>query len=249
MISLLIPLRNAVSFLTVLPTFGPRSERSDQIGRALIWFPLVGALIGWIGVEVILFASRWWPSSVAALLGLVAMTVITGGLHLDGFSDAVDGLGAWRDRPATLRIMRDSRIGALGAAALILLLSLKWSLFQQIALRRSEELLIPTAALGRWAMVLSAHTFPYVPGQSGLGRSATDYSSFGSFMGASCIGFGVAYWFLGFPWSVWAVGLAAAAAWVLNQLFLSRLGGITGDTMGAVNEIVEVLILLLVLIR
>ena len=208
------------------------------------WFPLVGVLVGGVGAGVSFLATHGWSHPVASLLGLIAMVVMTGGLHLDGFSDTVDGLAAWRGPKETLRVMRDSRIGTLGAAGLILLLGLKWVLIQTIPIKGLASVLVVACALSRMCLVLSAQTFPYIPGESGLGRFATDHRSPLVLWTALALGMGVAIACVGPFRGLLCVGGATVITWGLNRFFLGRLGGITGDTLGAVNEVIEVSLLL-----
>ena len=240
-------LRDAISFLTIVPFPCPlvNSDPSVRMCRALLWFPVVGAFIGAVGTGMIFLASKWWPSSIAAFLGLAGMVILTGGLHLDGFADSMDGLAAWKNREATLQVMRDSRIGALGAAGLFLLLGLKWALIESIPIRHLAGTLILVCASSRWAMVLSAQLFPYVPGKTGLGRLVTDRRSHPVVWMTSLLAIGIVFLGRGPLLGLLAIAFTGVVIWMLNRLFVRRLGGITGDTLGAVNEVVEVGLLLL----
>ena len=240
-------LQNAISFLTVLPFPCPMvgTRSADQMARSMAWFPLVGALIGAVGAGTLWLISLRWSGAVAALLGLAAMTVLTGGLHLDGFSDTLDGLAAWKGREETLRIMRDSRIGVMGAAGIFFLLGLKWLLLQDLLSRGILSILVAVCTLSRLSMVLSAQAFPYVPGKTGLGRLATDTRSPRSVWMALLLGIVIACFSLGPLEGLLCLAASVAVTWGFNLLCLSRLGGITGDTLGAVNEMVEVSLLLL----
>ena len=245
-------MRDALAFLTVLPFLRPPVDThpAQRMSRALVWFPVVGALVGASAGAVVFWASSRWEYSVAALLGVVVLSAMTGGLHLDGFSDTVDGLAARRSGPTqTLQVMRDSRIGALGCAALFLLLGFKWVLIEAVATHSLVRVLATACSFGRFSLVLSAQSFPYVPGDRGLGRAATDQRSPAAVILALLITAGVGVAGVG-PWNtLLCLGLTAGLVWILNRLFLIRLGGITGDTLGAVNEVVEVSILLALTMR
>lgn len=239
-------LQDAFSFLTILPLGSARLEGEEarrRLGLAMVWFPLVGAAIGAAGGAVAWSALSVWSGGVSVLLGLIAVLLLTGGLHIDGFCDSADGLAAWKGPEETLKIMRDSRIGAIGAAALFLLLALQWSLLESIPSDRLLRVWIAAGAIGRCVIVWSAQSVPYVPGQSGLGRLVTDRKP-ESVAWATVLGAAIALCALG-----WFHGTAAfAAAWgvtcVLNGIFRARLGGITGDTMGAVCVAAETTVLL-----
>ncbi|MBI3322320.1 MAG: adenosylcobinamide-GDP ribazoletransferase [Candidatus Omnitrophica bacterium] len=244
-------LQDAVAFLTVVPFSCPLASGrpAELLGRAMAWFPLVGGLVGAAGAAVILWASGLWPQQVAALLGLGLMALLTGGIHLDGFADTADGFAAWKGREETLRIMQDSRVGSAGASALFLLLGLKWALLSVIPLHAILAAGITAGVLSRLALVLSAQAFPYVPGKSGLGRLVTDRRSPVSVAAAFITALLAALTAQGFLPGLFVLSAAVALAWGFNTLVVRRLGGITGDTLGAVGEIVEVGVLLLLAMR
>ena len=239
--------RDAVSFLTVIPLPCPLAGRdaAQRMGRALTWFPLVGGFVGALGGGIVSWASSCLPLSVSALLGLLGMAVITGGLHLDGFTDAVDGLSVPESREEKLRVMGDSRIGAIGAVGLFIILGLKWALIQEIPADRLVPVLAAACCLGRWAMVVSAHFFPYVPGKSGLGRLVTDSDSTQSLLFASLLSLGLVLACVSHPVkALLLMGVSFGFTFLVDRFFMASLGGITGDTLGAVNEMVEVCLLL-----
>ena len=244
-------LQDAMAFLTVLPFSCPLAggRPAEQMGRAMAWFPLVCALVGALGAGAILWASNLWPQQVTAVLGLALMTAMTGAIHLDGFADTLDGLAAWKGREETLRIMQDSRIGTAGSAGLFLLLGLKWALLSAIPLHAILAAGATAGSLSRLALVLSAQAFPYVPGKSGLGRLVTDRRAPASVAAAFAIALLVTLTCQGLFPGLFALSAAVALAWVANTLIVRRLGGITGDTLGAVGELVETGVLLLLLMR
>ena len=238
--------QGALSFLTVFPS--PCAITSvnaaERMSQALAWFPLVGGLIGGASAAIMRLASSFWSSEVSVLLGVVSLILFTGGLHLDGFADTVDGLAAGRDKEETLRIMQDSRVGALGAAGLFLLLGLKWSVLSSIPTHRWVASLTAACALSRFSLVLAAHYFPYVPGKSGLGRLVTERRSRQALTAASVLAVGISMVSLGPFQACAAVGLTCVATWGFNGFLFRRLGGITGDTLGALSEITETALLL-----
>lgn len=243
---ILPPFQDAVAFLTVIPApcplLGP--DPSQKMGRAMAWFPAVGALIGGLGTGVVSLTDGWWPGSICAAAGLAAMTWITGGLHLDGYADTVDGLAGGRSAAERLEIMRDSRLGTMAAAALVFLLGLKWMAIQTAQLTGLIQGLVAAGALSRWAMVLSARYFSYVPGREGLGRLVAGRKENGPWVAATLTALALSICCFG-PWiGLSALALAAALAWGLNRFFTRQLGGITGDTMGAISECTELAVLL-----
>jgi adenosylcobinamide-GDP ribazoletransferase len=233
----------ALTFLTKLPWpwRGPADEAA--LARSMFWFPWVGAVLGlifwgaWAGLHRVL------PIPAAAALLLTLTVWVTGGLHLDGLADTADGLGGGRTPEEALGIMKDSRVGAFGVISLILGLVLKFSLFLSLATHtRGTSALLLFPIISRWSMVLLAYLSPYARAEGGLGQAMTLGVSPRVLMGASLSAGGLAFLILGAPGLVLGI-IAAALVWLGSLYFQRRLGGITGDILGATNEVVEVLVL------
>ena len=233
----------ALTFLTKLPWpwRGPADETA--LARSMFWFPWVGALLGlifwgaWAGLQKMLPA----PAAAAVLLTLTVW--VTGGLHLDGLADTADGLGGGHTPETALRIMKDSRVGAFGVISLILGLVLKFSLFLSLATQtRGAGVLLLFPVISRWSMVLLAYLSPYARAEGGLGQAMTLGVSPRVLMGASLSAGGLALLILGAPGLVLLIA-AAALVWLGRLYFQRRLGGITGDILGATNEVVEIMVL------
>ncbi len=233
----------ALTFLTKLPWPWRGPADSAALARSLFWFPWVGALLGvgfwgaWAGLQKIL------PAPAAAALLLTFTVWITGGLHLDGLADTADGLGGGRTPADALRIMKDSRVGAFGVISLSLALILKFSLFLSLAAQPGKAtalLLYPV--LSRWGMVLLAYLSPYARAEGGLGQAMTLGVSPRVLAGTSLSAGALAFLILGVPGLV-LFGAAAALVWLESLYFQRRLGGITGDVLGATNEVLEILVL------
>ena len=244
------PVLDALAFLTILPLPCPLAAdgAAERMGRVLAWFPLAGALIGGVGGGVGWLAWRWFGQAIGAWFALAAMALLTGGLHLDGFADMMDGLGCWKDREKTLEVMRDSRIGTIGATALIFLIAVEWSAVRQMAPESWMRALAGLCAVSRFCMVLSAQFFRYVPGRSGMGRLVTDQRAPGAVAFALLLAAGIALACFGLKTAGILLAGAVAVTGCVNLFFLRWLGGVTGDTFGAVNEIVVLSLLLLFLV-
>jgi adenosylcobinamide-GDP ribazoletransferase len=233
----------ALTFLTKLPWPWRGPADGAALARSMFWFPWVGALLGllfwgaWAGLEKVLPA----PAAAALLLSLTVW--VTGGLHLDGLADTADGLGGGSDPETALRIMKDSRVGAFGVISLILALLLKFSLFLSLSeIPEAARGLILYPVLSRWGMVLLAYLSPYARPEGGLGQAMTLGLSPRVLAGAGLSAGALSFLILGLP------GLAlfiatGALVWLGSLYFRHRLGGITGDVLGAANEVVEVLVL------
>ncbi|HMQ30885.1 MAG TPA: adenosylcobinamide-GDP ribazoletransferase [Chloroflexaceae bacterium] len=231
------PLGEAVRFLTIIPTPGlpPMSERG--MVAAIPWFPAAGLLIGAALLPVGWLAGLVWGDLARAALVVVAWGVLTGGLHLDGLSDTFDAVMSWRPRERKLEIMKDSRIGAMGALALAAVLLLKVALLTEAGAAWWQAALL-APALGRWADIYGIYWFP-AAAEGGLGRAFHEQVRRPDFavatLGAALIAALVAG-----PAGLAAMLLVWACAHLLARWWTRDLGGLTGDTYGAMCEIAEV---------
>jgi adenosylcobinamide-GDP ribazoletransferase len=234
------PLRAVVAafaFLTRLPVWaGPL--RDADLGRSVAFFPLVGLVLGLAltGLGYALVGAL--DPLLAAVLLVATLAALTGGLHLDGLADVFDGLGGARgDRGRMLDIMRDSRIGAHGAAALVLLLLAKVLAVGQLLARRDLLALLAFPAVARWAVTPAIVFVPYARPE-GLGRPFKGAAGPRQVAVATAI---VALLVAGVGLRGVLPALAALAAVGLLALWIrARLGGLTGDVYGAAIELAEV---------
>ena len=238
--------RLAGAFLTVFPVARNLETTPERLGRSLAFFPAVGLLIG-LGLVVLNWAlGAFLPRAVLDCLLILILIAATGALHLDGIADLLDGLAGGKDREGILRIMKDSRVGAMGAVGLIMVLLLKYlSLYNVPEEFKSAALLFMPCA-GRWVQVVLASFCRYIRPEGGTGGAFVDHAGEREFLIgtvtlllAGLVLFGLKGIFL-----VFLIGLSAM---VLIRFFEARLGGVTGDVLGAATEAVEVLTLLLVL--
>ena len=155
--------------LTILPLPGrPASGITvATFGASLYWFPVVGFILGAGLVIIDYFSEGFFPPVVSNMVLLVLYVLVTGGLHLDGWTDTVDALAGGRDAEHRLAILRDSRIGALGAAGLVLLLGLRYAGLLTLPVEIREGMLLCVPAVGRWAMVIGSFGVIY-PRSEGL---------------------------------------------------------------------------------
>ncbi|MDA8065366.1 MAG: adenosylcobinamide-GDP ribazoletransferase [Thermaerobacter sp.] len=225
----------AFGLLTRLPL--PRVAAADPAGSAA-FFPWVGLVVGALGAAAWYLLYRPLGAWLAGAAVLVVGVLVTGGLHQDGFLDTADGLASGRPAAAALRIMRDSRAGGLGVVYLGLLLLLKFSLLSGTAFPDGWRDLVLFPAAGRAAMALAAWRAVY-PREQGLGGTVVGRVRPGEL--AAAVSFlAAAAWLLagwrGEVAALAALAVAGAGRWWLTR----RLGGLTGDTLGAVNEVAEV---------
>jgi len=232
----------AVQFLTVIPL--RRDVTPKELGYSLLYFPIVGLGIGAALFGLDRLFVLFLPTALGSALLIVALVLLTGANHLDGFIDSCDGIVAGRSPQERLTIMRDSRVGGFGVVGVLCLLLVKYIslLFLPGAWRMTALLLMPT--LGRWAMVYAITAYPSAR-REGLGQAYKGHANWWRLVIATLITIAVSVVLLEL------LGLALLAAiWlilVIMAAFLKkRLGGLTGDTYGAINEVIEVCALILV---
>jgi len=233
-------LRLAIGFLTVLP-FAP--SHSGPMGPARAYFPLVGLGLGGILAGLDLAARQVLPLPAVGALLVAAMLALTRAIHTEGFLDTCDGVLGGRDRAARLEILRDSRVGAFAVVGGACLVLLKWTLLLGIPEAERTSLLVLFPCLSRWGMVVTMGVFPYARTQ-GLGtafQAGANWRQLVIALGTAVL----AAWLLLGSAGLVLFGGATAAALVLGWWFQRLLGGMTGDTYGATNEVGEVVVLLL----
>jgi len=237
----------AISFLTRLPV-GNVSCTAIDVGRASRWFPLAGALLGAIYIGAWKVLTPVFPALVVAVLIAIVDAVLTGALHLDGLADTADGFGAGRTRDDVLRIMRDHAVGSYGASALVLAMALKIAAVNTaIAEARAMPALLLAPVWGRWSSVFSAAIAGYArPKEDDSPRSV---GSPGRFVGRTeLIVASATAAIAAAALRSWRGAIASAIAVIIATGWTiacrRRLGGITGDTLGAGIVMVECAVLL-----
>jgi adenosylcobinamide-GDP ribazoletransferase len=227
-----------VQYFTRLPVPGFVGHDPARLEDTARYFPLVGILVGAIGAAVLVAATRLWTPPIAVALSLIAAILVTGAFHEDGLADLADGLGGSRDRSGALAIMKDSRIGVFGACALILSLLLKYVTLGSLPTRTAALALIAAHAVSRMGTVLIMVTLPYV-------REVTDSRS-APFIGrvstlSLVIGSGTVVLTLVPLRLAGLVGGTAVGLVILvwRRYLARRLGGYTGDCLGAAQQIGE----------
>lgn len=228
----------AVRFLTVLPLGG--GEGAFEPPKMLPYFPLVGLAIGAL-LALLDRAALWiWPRPVAALVDLGFLIWVTGALHLDGLGDTADGLYGNRPRDKALAIMKDSRMGAMGVVAIFFALAVKWGALSAIDTGR-QWVLISVPALARGAQVLGMRYLPYGR-PDGLGQGFCAEPVTVRMLATLLIPMGLLL-LLGVR-GLSLLMLYAGVNFTMILFYKKRMGGITGDMLGALNEVCEAVLFL-----
>ncbi len=237
----------AFRFLTRLPVPGPET-RMEDLAPAVGWFPLVGATVGFLTAGAYWAGRHLWTAPVAAVVAIAIGLLLTGGFHEDGLTDATDGLGGGWTKERVLEIMKDSRIGAYGAMALWCLLALRWVALAELD-DRALVVLPLVMVWGRWSVSVILQVLP--PIGQGLAKEVHGPGAWRALLHASVL-LALAHaaaWKLGVPGLGRMAGAAAGALAFWIVYLRHRLGGHSGDLLGAGTQIVESAILLAFLAR
>jgi adenosylcobinamide-GDP ribazoletransferase len=245
----------AIRFLTIIPLISfPPSDNTNQneealaenLANSMAFFPLVGMLMG---VLLVLLRRLFYYLPVSSLVGdtlvLIFWIWLSGGLHLDGFADSVDGFLGGHNKEEILKIMKDSSTGAKGVVALVSLLLLKFVLLVEMPLLLKDAALFFTPTIGRWSMVIAAFLGKPARLKDSMGKLFMDYISWREVIFAS-----LTMVVIGIPlfrlYLIPLVIIEVVIVLLILKYSQKRIGGISGDILGAINEIVEVFCLLVI---
>jgi adenosylcobinamide-GDP ribazoletransferase len=229
---------SAVQFLTRLPV--PAAEfRADDLPRALAFFPLVGLLLAAGGLLVRFLLAPRVGNGIVVLGVLLYLVLLTGGLHEDALADAADGFGGGWNKEQVLAIMRDSRIGSYGAIAIVFSLLGRFVLLTELPPTKFVAYFAASLVLSRWTpLPLSFFLLP-ARADSGQGSRVAGKVSWFSLLFGTLVALGIAAFFLHAA-LLWAGSTAIAIAAVTGLYYQKRLGGITGDCLGATVQLTEI---------
>jgi len=241
------PFLFAWQFLTAVPLSRNHHDPApSELAGSMAWYPFVGMLLGGLLAVTDLLLVRWLSHEVTAALVILLLVAMTRGLHQDGLADTLDGLAGGRTPVDRLTIMRDPRIGAIGATGLFLSLILRYAAVSTLpdAVRFPALLCMP--AVGRWAMVTGAYRTSYARAEGGLAAPFLAHLSARHITGATVLVGCLLVWAIGVVPAMAVLAIGGALSRLMTQFCRHVFGGITGDTLGATNELVEVCFLLLV---
>ncbi len=232
-------------FLTAIPiSRRHHAPTAHELAASMAWYSTVGLLIGGLVVLADVGLRAWVAAEVGNALLIVLLVLLTRGLHQDGLADTVDGLAGGRTVEDRLRIMRDPRVGAFGATALFLSLLLRYAGLLALPSPMRLPVLLCMPALGRWAMVSLAWASPSARRDGGLAASFLTHLSWQHVTLSSLVLAVALTMALGEGAAAATMGVAIVLLVLIRQRCLTLLGGITGDVLGATNEVVEILFLL-----
>ncbi len=237
----------ALQLLTVFRLPVNTMVDSESLANSMAWFPVVGLLIGLVLAGIWYFLSPFLHPLFVSLLVVVSLTVITRGLHLDGLSDTIDGLGGGYTREKRLEIMKDSHIGAFGVIAIVFAILFKVIAIYEIPQNVRLSVLIFFPILSRFVMVLVAWKCPYARREGGLGQDYVDLLKTRTLIIAFITTLLLGLLILSYTGLILAI-IIMGVAFGFSVFFNKTLGGVTGDVLGATNEVCEILALSLSLV-
>ncbi len=232
-----MPFLVAIHLLTIVPVKHRRRYSPAEMGRSLAFFPIVGALIGLLLWGLDLLLTLFLPVMLVNVLLFATLAIVTGALHLDGFIDTCDGLAARGSRSEKLEAMKDSGVGAVGVVAVCFMLLAQIASFATLPDEVRVSALIAMPLLSRWTMACVVWTFPPAR-KEGLGWAVRQQAGWKGVLIAVIITLGISWVVVGW-WGILLVGGLSIIALVLGQYFSATFGGLSGDTYGAVNEVIQ----------
>lgn len=232
----------AFRLLTILPVPGREPERMSS---ALPWFPLVGLSIGGImwAIPAAFHALHpaGWTQGIS-LITVAAGVILTGGLHLDGLADWADSLGCTHDREKMLAVMKDSRTGSFGVIGLILILAGKWAAASALVANAACAPLIIAAVVSRTMTVYLCVCHAYARPEGGTGRDIVEGGRVWHLIAALALSMGIVFT-LGGPAGLLYIAAGFPVGFSLGRWSVKKLGGVTGDILGAGVELTETAVL------
>lgn len=234
----------ALKFLTIFPVPIKKDIIDKDLGQSLPYFPLIGLILGAILLLLYHILAFILPAQVIFVLLIIAMAVMTGAHHIDGLMDTFDGMVIGKTLNQRIAIMGDSKVGSFGITAVVLLFLLKFICLNSTSIMLPALLLMP--ALSRWLMVSAIFICPAAKTE-GMGFTFKKESTWQKFLIATLVSLAACLILL-----QWKGLILIVLLWLIMSgitlIFKTRFGGLTGDTYGAINEIAEVLVLILIII-
>lgn len=246
-------IRNFITALQFLTVFRVRKDRDmdeNDLARSMAYFPFVGFFIGVILVYADKALAAFLPDTIANVFLLLLSVLITRALHMDGLADSIDGIMGGRDHQSRLAIMKDSRIGSAGALGIFFVLLVKYVCLNNLFSDHKTAALLTAPAFSRWSQMLVMFHADYGR-EEGIGRAFVGHVRLGGLIAASVITIvlsGFVIYQYDVETAVLAAGIPTAVGLVTvlwRWYVVRKVGGVTGDAVGAVSEMNEALTLLL----
>lgn len=232
----------AMQFLTRLPAPRNLAATEDQLGKSSRFFPLVGVLVGGAAALVFWSTRKFLPHSAAALCAVAFASFLTNGFHEDGLADSFDGFGGGWTRERTLEIMRDSRLGSYGVLSLVFLILGKFSFLSALPPNQVWRSMIVAHVASRWTVLPLCIWLPYARREGQGGLVAQRIGKIELLIGTATLL--AVSGLLSWPRALASLAGVALVVFLTGRYYRSRLGGVTGDCLGASNQIAETVVYL-----
>jgi len=230
----------ALRFFTRLPVPAWVGHSAEQLNHAARWFPAIGLIVGGCGAAVTLAALQLWPVQIAVLLGMVATLLVTGAFHEDGLADSIDGFGGGWTKAQVLAIMKDSRIGSYGAIGIGMALLAKFQLLAVLPAPTLWIALIAGHAVSRLASTTLICALDYTrDDDTSKSKPLATRMGKGELAMAAVCGLVPCLWLPTLQTAV-ALALVALVTILAARYFVRRIGGYTGDCLGATQQLTEI---------
>ncbi|VAX34991.1 Cobalamin synthase [hydrothermal vent metagenome] len=232
----------AVSFLTIIPIPKKFFQKKYSLASALVYFPLVGFFLSLFILFLVSILETVFPERLVNFLLVLLPIIFTAGLHLDAVADFFDGFFQGKNKEDILRIMKDSHIGVWGVTGIIFCILLKWELLMIVPVKKTAYILALT--LARWSHVFLSYSCPCARPEGGLGKLIAGKVEIQIFIRASLLTLLVCL-LLGMK-GILIYGGVMVFVWLMSKVYKYKLGGITGDILGATGEMVEIMVFVMV---
>lgn len=235
---------SSILYFTRLPLPFKVEYRKEYQQLSLSWFPLIGWMVGGLSALVFYLSMMVLPQSVSVLIALGAGVLITGAFHEDGFADICDAFGGGYTKEQRLTIMKDSRVGAYALIGVVLFMGLKIALLIELEAFFIPLILIAAHSVSRWSSLVVAMFWPYArPTGESKSRDVNRALSYGRFLWAFLLGV-IPLLLFGSWWVFLSIPVVVVSSFLAGIWFSKRIGGYTGDCMGALQQVNEVIVLL-----
>lgn len=234
----------ALQFLTIITVSKKHAVEENDLAKSMVYFPFVGFLLGTVLVYADMALAYMLPHTIANALLLLLLLVLTRAIHIDGLADTLDGIMGGADRSSRLAIMKDSRLGTAGALGILFILLIKYLSLNALFGDDKTGALLLSPVLGRWSQTVMVFRANYGR-EHGMGRAFVGHLRAGGLAAAAVLAIGLMIFVSG-PVRAAVLFSSALALTAVSRWYLVRkLGGITGDAIGAVSEVNEAAAMLL----
>lgn len=239
----------SLTFFTRLPSMLSKNDYDESLyHRAARYFPLVGLLVGAISAGTFWLTIKILPEHVSIILSMIVSILLTGAMHEDAFADVCDAFGGGETKEKIFAIMKDSRVGAFGVVGLVMILLFKYALLSDTSNRILPLSIIAAQGLSRWAAIISMARFDYVSPKDSSKSSAVCQRLTNNDLFIALAFASIPLFFMGSWWYFLLIVVVFLVQWLLSRYYAKRIDGYTGDCLGSIQQVCEVIVYLSIII-